>query len=288
MTVLAGCAETTPVRESEGSVAFHSGAGEASPGHTQTVPGPSVRRPGILTPAYEPVWRSAWVSKDQPGSMLQGATAGLTTSIAILQIAPLALTFWPAAVGIVAGATAMGMLGITQDDAALERLSPPDRAAIAEATQSLRPDRLWRDSMAEALAQRMGSPLPDVPWHPGWGPDTAASDPLIEARARAVDGVLDFAVDAMGLAVGEEADTFGVFIQVRARLLDARDGQLRYQRILSYGPGQPVADLPRSEFHTIEFLALDKAQPYRYLASEAIRRMARLLAEDPALPLAPR
>jgi hypothetical protein len=289
--MLAGCADTKTIQESEGSVAFRAGSGEASPSRVHAVPGPVIRRAGILTPAYEPVWQSAWLSKDQQDPLSLGTLAGLSTGIVILQIAPMALTFWPVAVGavgLVAGATAMGMLGVGQDDLSLRQMSPPDRTAIADATKTLRPDRLFRESMAAEIAHRMRGPLPVVPWQQGWGPDTGGTDPLNEARAMGLDGVLDFALDAIGLAAGEEKDTYGIFVQVRVRVLDARDGQLRYERVLSYGPGQIVVGLPRSDFHTIEFLALDKAHLYRHLASQAIGRMARLLAEDPALPLAPR
>ena len=285
--LLAGCAETKPVLESEGSVAFRSGDGETRENRTHLIPGPAFERPGILVPASDPVWQSAWLSKDQQTNPLEsGATSGLITGVSIMQMAPFALTSWPAAVGIVVGATAMGMLGVTQEDPGLQRMSPPDRSAIAEATKSLRPDRLFREAMAEALARRAQGPLAVVDWRQAWGPDTAGTDPLAEARAKGLDGVLEFPLDAIGLAVGEDKDTFGIFVQVRVRVIDALDGQVRYERVLSYGPGQLVEGLPRSDFHTIEFLAADKAQPYRYLASEAVRRMARLLAQDPALPLA--
>jgi hypothetical protein len=285
--LLAGCAEMNPIRESEGSVAFRSGTGETSGNQTHLTPGPVFRRPGILVPAADPIWQSAWLSKDQQTNPLEsGATSGLITGFSIMQMVPFALTFWPAAVGIVVGATAMGMLGVGQDDPSLQRISPPDRAAIAEATKSLRPDRLFRDTMAEALARRVGDPLTIVEWHQAQGPDTAGTDPLAEARAKGLDGVLELLLDAIGLAVGEETDTFGVFVQVRVRVIGVRDGQVRYERVLGYGPGQLVQGLPKPDFHTIEFLAVDRAQPYRYAASEAVRRMARLLADDPALPLA--
>lgn len=284
---VAGCALTKPAQESEGSVAFRAGIGETSGNRAHIIPGPAFQHPGILVPASDPVWQSAWMSKDQQDPLSQGATSGLITGISIMQMVPFALTFWPAAVGIVVGATAMGMLGVTQSDPALQRISPPDRAIIAEATQTLRPDRLFRDAMADALARRAGGPLSAVDSHQAWGPDTPGTDPLTEARNKGLDGVLEFSLDAIGLAVGEEADTFGVFVQVRVRALDASSGQLRYERVLSYGPGQRMEGLPRLDFYTVEFLAADKGQPYKHFASEAIRRLARLLADDPALPLAP-
>ena len=291
VTMLAGCADTRPAQEPEGSVAFRSGTGDGRNSQTYTVPGPALKHVGILTPAYEPVWQSAWVSKDPDNPLSQGATAGISTGIVVLQIAPIALTFWPVAAGaagVVIGAAVLGMLGGGQEDPSLQRISPPDRTVITNATRTLRPDRLFRESMTAAVAHRMRTPPSVVTWYQGWGADTGGTDPLADARAKGMDGVLDFAVDALGLAAGEEKDTFGVFVQVRVRALDARDGTLRYERVLSYGPGQPVGGLPRSDFHTIELLAMDNATLYRYLASQAIERMARLLTEDPDLPLGPR
>ncbi len=284
--LLAGCAETKMDRESEGSVAFRSGDKVSAGIDTYSSPGPTFLHPGVLVPAYEPVWQSAWIGEDEQNRLTQGAAAGFLTGISFAQMLPIGLAFWPAAVGIVAGATAMGMLGVAQKDPEVQRISPPDQIAIAEATKSLRPDRLFRESMAKALARRLRMPIPAVVWQQAWGPDTAGTDPLIEARDKGLDGVLDLRLDAIGLAVGEEKDTFGVFVQVRVRALDAKDGQLRYEKAMSYGPGQPVMGLPRADFHTLELLAMDKAALYRHLASQAISRMANLLAEDAVLPLA--
>jgi hypothetical protein len=241
----------------------------------------------MLVPAHEQVWQSTWIDPNEEHPLLRGATAGMTTGVGFLMITPMALMFWPAAVGIMVGSTAMGMLGVTQAELPNVRMSAPDRTIIAEATKTLRPERLFRESMEHALGGRTRDPLPTVAWHQVLDADTARTDPLVEVRTRGLDGVLDFTIDAIGLAAGEERDTFGVFVQVRVRAFDARDGQLRYQRVLSYGPGQTVEGLPRSDIHTVEFLAADQGRVYRLVASDAIRRLARVLAEDPALPLAP-
>jgi len=241
----------------------------------------------MLVPAHEQVWQSAWIDRNEEHPLLRGATAGMTTGVGFLMITPMALMFWPAAVGIMVGSTAMGMLGVTQAESPDVRMSAPDRTIIAEATKNLRPERLFRESMEHALGGRTRDPLPIVTWHQTFGADTARTAPLGEARTRGLDGVLDFTIDAIGLAAGEERDTFGVFVQVRVRAFDARNGQLRYERVLSYGPGQTVEGLTRSDVHTVEFLAADQGRVYRQVASDAIRRLARVLAEDPALPLAP-
>jgi len=286
-TLLVGCGDTRPTRQPEGTVAFRSGAGPERASQSFVAPGLPFQRSGMLVPAHQQAWQAAWMEEDREHPLLKGATGGMTIGIGFLMITPMALTFWPAAVGIMVGSTAMGLLGASQDDGAVARMSPPDRAVIVEATKKLQPDRLFREAMEQALRRRTGEPLPVVTWHTAGGPDTAGTDPLVEARARGLDGVLDFAIDALGLAAGEEQDTFGVFVQVRVRALDARDGQLRYERVLSYGPGHAVAGLPRSDFHTVEFLAADQGRVFRQVASDGIRRLARVMAEDPQLPLAP-
>lgn len=286
-TLLAGCGDTRPARQPEGTVAFRSGSGPETASQSFVVPGRPFQRSGMLVPAHQQTWQATWAEEEQDHSLLKGATGGLTTGLGFLMITPMATAFWPAAVGIVVASTAMGMLGVTQTDAADARMSAPDRAIIVEATKMLQPDRLFREAMEQALRRRTGGPLPVVPWHTAGSGDTAGTDPLIEARARGLDGVLDFAIDALGLAAGEERDTFGVFVQVRVRAVDVRDGQLRYERVLSYGPGYTVPGLPRSDFHTVEFLAADQGRVYRQVASDAIRRLARVVAADTQLPLSP-
>lgn len=287
VALLAGCGDTRPARQPEGSVAFQTGSAPETEVQVPVVPGPPFQRPGMLVPAHEQVWQPAWIDPDQEHPLMRGATAGMTTGVAFVMMTPMALTFWPLAVGIMVGSTAMGMLGVTQVESTDVRMSAPDRTIIAEATKTLQPERLFRDSMEQALRGHARNPLPIVAWRQAQGADAAGADPLAEARARGLDGVLDFTIDAIGLAAGDERDLFGVFVRVRVRAFDARDGQLRYQRALSYGPGQTVAGLPRADAHTVEFLAADQGRVYRQVAGDAIQRLARVLAEDPALPLAP-
>jgi hypothetical protein len=240
----------------------------------------------MLVPGHTQTWQAEWM-EDREHPLLRGASGGMTVGIGLLLITPMAATFWPAAVGIMVGSTAMGMLGASQAENLDVRMSPPDRAVIAEATRNLQPDRLFREAMAQAIGERIGAPLSVVTWRQTLGADTTGTDPLIDARARGLDGLLDFTIDALGLAAGEERDTFGVLVQVRVRAVDVQSGQLRYERVLNYGPGQMVDGLPRSEFHTVEFMAADKGRVFRQVASDAIRRVTRVLAEDPQLPIAP-
>ena len=287
VAALVGCGDTRPARQPEGSVAFHTGSGPQAENLVYTLPGPPFQHPGMLAPSQEQPRQSVWVDEDQEHPLLKGATAGMTTGVGFMMITPMALTFWPLAVGVVVGSTAMAMLGVAQSDPADVRLSPPDQTVIVAATKEVQPDRLLRESLRQALRNRAREALPIVLWQLAGGVESDGTDPLAEARARGLDGVLECAVEALGLAAGEERDTFGVFIQVRVRALDARDGQLRYERVLRYGPGRSVAGLPTSDFHTIEFLATDQGRVYRQVTSDAIRRIARVLAEDPQLPLAP-
>jgi hypothetical protein len=287
-TLLAGCEVARPARQPEGTIAFQGGSSLQTANQTHVVPGPPFQRPGMLIPARQQAWKSEWVEPDnKEHPMMRGASAGMTAGIAILLITPMATTFWPAAVGIMAGSIAAGMWGGSLAGDVDVRMSPPDQAVILAATEKLQPERLLRESFERALSPRVAEPLATVAWDPTQGPDTTATDPLVEVRDRQLDGIVECGVTALGLAAGEEPDTFGVFVQVRVRALDARDGRVRYDRVLSYGPGHTVAGLPRADFHTIEFLAADQGRVFRQVTSDALRRLARVLAEDPQLPLSP-
>jgi hypothetical protein len=267
-------------------VAFSAGGVQAE--HpARVVDGPAFQRPGLLVPEAEPVWQSEWLEKGQENRAATGATAGFRVGMGVLVAVPAALIFWPAAAAVVGGATVLGATGaLREGDPRDERMSPPDRQVIAQATGTMRPHRLLRESVTRALAWRTRRAWPSVPERPAGGPDTGATF-LMEARSRGVDGLLECSLEAIGLAAGAERDTYGVFAQIRLRAVDGSDGRLRYERVLSYGPGRPVEGLPPAEIYTIEMLAMDQGRVYRHLASETLGRMARLLAADPALPLAP-
>lgn len=284
--LLGGCASTEEVRPQEGQAVFQAGAVPVSPPSAQIVPGPEIRHLALLVPAFDPTWNAVWTGggRERPGGQ-RGGFAGFITGLAIVQSVPAFLLVWPAAVGIVAGTTAMGVLGEQAEGGTLARMETRDREALLEAATTLRPDHLLRESVGRALAARMGrSPL-SLPWYPAWGPDTPGTDALADARGDGADGVLDLSVEAFGLAVADEADTVGVFIRVRARLVESASGGLRYERILEHGPGRPLPGLPRPTVYTAEFLAFDQARVFRQEIREVIVRISRLVAEDPALPL---
>jgi hypothetical protein len=274
-----------PAPEPEGRIAFRTAAGVQSESRLEVVPGPAFRRPGLLTPPDDPGWRSAWIGPDPDKSTLRGAEGGFAAGLGILTVAPAALVFWPAAVGIMAATTAAGALGESFGMTADSRMSPPDRQVIAEATMSLQPDRLWRESVARAFGRRVGNPLPVVPCPPGCGLQDDTADVLAQVEAQGLDGAVLAWLEAIGLAAGMQRDTYGVFVQVRVRAMEIPGGRLRYDRVISYGPGQTPAGLPPADIHTLEFLAADQAFAYRHIAAETIRRVARLATEDSSLPL---
>ncbi len=274
-----GCASQNKP-PAEGDVAFQAGAGSSSPA-TVVEPGPPLRRLGILTPAVEPRWNSAWVQKNSTGATGQGTQSGFITGLSIINtVAPLALTFWPAAVGVAAGMTIMGIVGAQQETPEMRRAAP-DRQAIAEAMANLQPDRMLREAFAERTTRRTGRPIVPVLVQDA---NISGSDPLADARRERLDGVVDLKIEFVGLAAGEDTTLFGVFAQARMRIMDL-EGRLRYDRTVAYGPGQPVPELPRATVQTMEFLAADHAFVYRQGVRDTIRWIGLLFGEDKSLPV---
>jgi hypothetical protein len=241
----------------------------------------------VLVPAIDPAWKAGWVEGDnKQGAGPPGVYSGLLTGLMIVQSVPFLVGFWPAAVGVVAGTTAMGVFGAQFESTTFGKVAANDRAAILQAVADLRLDRLLRERTAAALAARTGRPPLSVLWYPAWGPDTPGTDPLADARGQGADGLLNVSLEAFGLAVGEEANTFGVFVRVRAQLVEAAGGRLRYERVLEHGPSRALRGLPRPAPYTLEFLAMDQARVFRQEIQDVIARLARVVAEDPALPVA--
>jgi hypothetical protein len=276
---LASCARELPPPPPPGSLIYRSGVGEA-PGSTSPVPGPLFLRPGILVPDPPTAWQGNWIERDTTRSPLAGAGTGLAVGVSLAQIGPVALLFWPAAVGIVAGAAVLGAAGGgLGPDLDPSRLADPDRQAVAAATATLRPDALLREAVAEAVAERTGRTVMRIPW------DVETSGPSTAAGA---DGLLDLRIELLGLSAIEEADVFGILLRVRIRALDPRDGTLRYERLLTHGPTSPLPGLSRPPVHSFDILAMDGARAYRHQLAEILRQVAQAIAADPALPVAER
>lgn len=287
-TLLAGCASTETGISQEGRVVLEAGPPSSGPPGASAVPGRAIRRPAMLVPGVDPAWQAGWLEPDKKRPGAAGAYSGLLAGLLIVESVPIFVVFWPAAVGIVAGTTALGALGGQLDTTTLGGMTVDDRATILQAVAGLRLDHLLRQSTAAVLAARTGRPPPSVLWYPTRGPDTPGTDPLADARGLGADGVLNVSLEAFGLAMGEEKDTFGVFVRVRAQLAESAGGGIRYDRVLEHGPGRPLAGMPRPATYTLQFLAVDQARVFRHEMQEAIARMARIVAEDPALPLSAR
>lgn len=284
--LLAGCASTETAGPKEGQVVLQAGAAPHGSSDTVIAPGEVIRRPAVLVPGADPAWQAGWVEGDSKKKGAEGAYSGLLTGLMIVQSVPFFMGFWPAAVGVVVGTTAMGALGAQFDSAAFGKMTADDRATILQAVADMRLDHLLRESTTAALASRTGRPSLQILWYPTLGPDTPGTDPLVEARGQGADGVLNVSLEAFGLAMGEEKDTFGVFVRVRAQLVEPAGDRIRYDRVLEHGPGRPLRGLPPPATYTLEFLAVDQARVFRHEMQDVIARMARVVTEDPALPVA--
>jgi hypothetical protein len=279
---LAACAKEAPPSPVPGSMIFQSGSGGASAAPALRAGAP-FSKPGILTPAQAASWEGKWVDKQaEKSGVAGGAGSGLLAGMALAQ--PVALIFWPAAVGVLAGAAVAGAIGGSMKSESDPSKIDPDRLAIARATQGLRPDALLRRTTADALAARLGRAVPQIPG--GEGSEGRAVEPR-EAAASVpeVDGVLDLTIETLGLSASEETEAFGVLVQVRVRALDARSGELRYERVFAHGPTNPIPGLIRPSSHSLDILAMDGARLYRLQVEEIIDRLARHIAADPALPV---
>jgi hypothetical protein len=282
-----GCASTEKAPSLEGRVILQTGGPAADAPPPTIVPGPTLHRPALLAAGYEPGRKADWIKGEQNSDMMAGAQAGMTAGMAFVKMVPMFVAGWPVAAGLIGGMTLMGILGVQMDNSDLARLDPQDRALLAEAAVRVQPNQVLQETAADRLARRVGRPPVVVVWQPTLGADTSGTDPLADARERGADSVMNVIVERFGLAHGTEEDTYGIFVRVRAQLVEPKEGRLRYERIVDYGPGHPVAGLPAPRAHLFEFLALDEARPFRIELREIVMRVAVLLAEDPALPLGP-
>lgn len=283
--LLVGCATTEEAPSQEGRAIFQAGGAASSAPDTVVVPGPAIQQVAFLIPTPDTAWQAEWLEPDKKGITGKGALSGLMTGLGFVQMVPVSMIAWPVAAGVIAGGVALGLFGEDLEPSNVAKLDVGDREALREAAATLQPDRLLRQSVAAELAVRTGRPALSVPWQPTQGPDTPGTDPLAEAQKAGADGVLDLTVEAFGLAIGEDADSHGIFVRVRAKLIEARSGGLRYERVLQHGPGGPMPGMPKPNTYTLEFLALDQARVFRHELREVVGRMAVILAKDPALPV---
>lgn len=279
------CGSTEKGPPPEGRTILQAGAAGSEVPPPLVVPGPLLHRPSLIVPSHEAGGQATWIEGERSGDVMSGMQAGLTAGLGFAQMVPMFVSAWPVTVGIIGGMTLMGILGVQFDNSTLSRLDPQDRAMLAEAVARVQPSQVLHEAAADRLARRTGRPPIAVVWHPTLGADTSGTDPLADARERGADSVVNLFVERFGLAHGKEEDTYGIFVRVRMQLVEARDGRMRYERIVEYGPASPVAGLPAPRAHLFELLALDQARAFRYELRDILIRIAILLAEDPALPL---
>ncbi len=284
--LLAGCAPTGQERQPEGHVVFHTGSQPGDAAAEPMTAGPPLRRVAILTPTYEPTRTADWTRLDRRTPEGSGVVMGFGIGMTILQSTPMFLLAWPMAAGVVAGSTILGAVGQVSSDAPYAALEAPDQASLSEVASRLQPDLWLRQDVAEALARRIGNLPARLPWYPTLGPDAPGTDPLTDARREGFDGLLNLVVESFGLAVGEEQGAFGVFVRIRSQWIEVSSGRVRYQRILEQGPGHATPGLPRPADHTLGLLALDRGLVFRQEVREVVAGLARVLAQDPALPIA--
>ena len=284
--LLAGCAPVAQERQTEGHVVFQTGTQRGDAGADPMTAGPPIRRVAILTPAFEPTRTADWARLDRKMPEGSGTVMGFGIGMTILQSTPMFLLAWPLAVGVVTGSTILGAAGQAFSDAPYAQLESADQASLSEVASRLQPDLWLRQDVAEALARRMGSLPARLAWHPTLGPDTPGTDPLADARGEGFDGLLNLVVESFGLAVGEEQGAFGVYVRIRSQWIDVSSGRVRYQQILEQGPGHATPGLPRPADHTLGLLALDRGLVFRQEVREAVAGLARVLVQDPALPIA--
>jgi hypothetical protein len=284
--LFAGCASVAQDRQPEGQVVFHAGTQRADAGASPVTPGPPFRRLAILIPAYEPARTADWARLDRKKPEGGGAVVGLGVGMMILQSTPLFLLTWPVAVGVVAGTSILGAVGEFAGDTPFAAIDAADQASLSEVANRLRPEPWLRQDVGEALARRTGDPPVSLQWYPTLGPDTPGTDPLADAREQGIDGLLNLVVESFGLAVGEDEGSFGTYVRIRSQWIETSTGRVRYERVLECGPGRAMPGLPRPADHALGLLALDKGLVFRQEVREAIAGLARILVEDPALPVA--
>jgi hypothetical protein len=289
---IAACGGTETARRSEGDQVFRAGQAAAPPAVQFVVnPGAPLARVGLLIPTTDPAWQTSWVDQRQDDSSkaTRAAQAGVLTGLMVLQAAPIAIVAWPVAVGVGAASLLAGGTAATAVASGAPMmptwLSPPDEAAIATATNQMQANRLARSAFAEGLRARMGGPVETIDIMEPVGPEGPRSEWLNAAAAQGLDGLVDIRVEGVGLSAGDTVETFGAFTQIRVRAFEVRGGRLRYERVMGYGPAQPAGNLPPVSTYSMGLMAGDGARVYRFEAAQAIDRLSRALATDPALPI---
>jgi hypothetical protein len=150
----------------------------------------------------------------------------------------------------------------------------------------MRPEADVRERLREAAQRVTGEPAPAVP-RPAGGAKDEVPDYGALARAAGADAVADLRVVAFGLAGGEISFSLAVFAGVRARVFRASDGALIYDKLVAQSPDVPLPEVPPPASYTLEMQAMDEGRVFRHEVGQALDGIARAIAADPDLRLAP-
>jgi len=288
--VAQGCAAGIPTPYfAEGEEYLRAGPRAAPPPSSQPLkPSEPIRRLAVLAVAeeqpYRPRWNPRSAFKDQ--TALEGMGAGFFAGLNLVSMLPLFLAT-PAVIGGVMGvATAMGgIAGATQ--AGKGSWKPPaDHQGLETALARMRPEAEVQERLREAVQRITGAPAPAVT-RPAGQPKDQPPDYGALARAAGADAVVDLRLVAFGLAGGELSFSLAVFAGVRARVFRASDGALIYDKLVAQSPDVPLPEVPPPGSYTLELQAMDDGRVFRHEVRQALDGIARAIAADPDLRLAP-
>jgi len=248
-----------------------------------------IRTLAILTtaeePPYLPHWNPRSTFKDTTGR--EGMGVGFWVGLNLLSMLPLFLATPVVMGGIVGVSTIAGGLAGLGESGKGHWKPPADSQALEAALARLRPETQVRQDFREAVEGRTRGPAPLVA-RPADLPKNQPADYGALARAAGADAVADLRVVAFGVAGGDMAFTLGVFAGVRARVFRASDGVLIYDKLVAQSPDVPLPEAPPPGSYTIDLMSMDDGRVFRHEVHQALRAIARALAADPDLRLAPR
>lgn len=233
---------------------------------------------------YLPNWNPRTAFADATGR--EGMGVGFWAGMNLVSMLPLLAATPPVIGGIIGLATVVGGIsGATQ--AGKGHWKPTaDHQALEAALGRLRPQAEVRDRFREEVERITRRPAPLVA-RAADEPSSQAPDYAALARGVGADAVADLRVVSFGLAGGEMAFSLGVFAGVRARVFRAADGALIYDKVIAQSPEAPLQDAPPPGSYTLDLMAMDDARAFRHEVGQAIKAIARALATDPDLRLAP-
>ncbi len=233
---------------------------------------------------YVPNWNPRTAFADSSG--LEGMGVGFFAGMNLISMLPVFLATPPIIGGLLGLATAVGGIAGRGQGGQGHWKPTADHQALEAALGRMRPQAEVRDRFREEVERITGRPAPLVSRPPG-EPKNPPPDYAALARGAGTDAVADLRVTHFGLAGGDMAFSLGVFAGVRARVFRASDGALIYDKVIAQGPDAPLPDAPVPGSYTLDLMAMDEGRVFRHEVGEALKAIARALAADPQLRLAP-